>query len=97
MKTKTTNCSDHLKAIVRFLLETGLRQANVTRLQWSQIDLTRRCAWIHPDQAKARRAISVPLSKAAVVILRAQIGKHSAYVFTYQGEPVIQLNTKAWR
>ena len=37
---------DHLKAMVRFSLETGLRQANVTGLQWSQIDLTRRCAWI---------------------------------------------------
>lgn len=88
---------DHLKAMVRFTLETGLRQANVTGLQWSQIDLVRRCAWIHPDQAKARRAISVPLSKAAVVILREQIGKNPVYVFTYQGEPVTQVNTKAWR
>ena len=88
---------EHLKAMVRFSLETGLRQANVTGLQWSQIDLTRRCAWIHPDQAKARRAISVPLSKAAVIILREQIGKHQAYVFTYQGEHVTQVNTKAWR
>lgn len=88
---------DHLKAMVRFSLETGLRQANVTGLQWTQVDLVRRCAWVHPDQAKARRAISVPLSKAAVVILREQIGKHSAYVFTYQGEPVTQVNTKAWR
>jgi integrase len=88
---------DHLKAMVRFSLETGLRQAIVTGLQWSQIDLTRRCAWIHPDQAKARRAIAVPLSKAAIVIIREQIGKHSAYVFSYQGKPVIQVNTKAWR
>ncbi len=88
---------DHLKAMVRFSLETGLRQANVTGLQWSQIDLTRRCAWIHPDQAKARRAIAVPLSKAAVVIIREQMGKHLTHVFTYHGNPVIQVNTKAWR
>lgn len=88
---------DHLKAMVRFSLETGLRQANVTGLQWSQIDLTRRCAWIHPDQAKARRAIAVPLSKTAIVIIREQLGKHSTHVFSYQGKPVIQVNTKAWR
>lgn len=88
---------EHLQAMVRFSLETGLRQANVTGLQWSQIDLTRRCAWIHPDQAKARRAIAVPLSKAAVVIIREQLGKHTSYVFTYQGNPVTQVNTKAWR
>jgi integrase len=83
--------------MVRFSLETGLRQANVTGLQWSQIDLTRRCAWIHPDQAKARRAIAVPLSKAAVVIIREQLGKHLTHVFTYHGNPVTQVNTKAWR
>lgn len=88
---------NHLKAMVRFSLETGLRRANVTGLQWSQIDLTRRCAWIHPDQAKARRAIAVPLSKTAVVIIREQLGKHVTHVFTYQGKPVVQVNTKAWQ
>jgi integrase len=88
---------EHLKVMVRFSLETGLRQANVTGLQWSQIDLNRRCAWIHPDQTKARRAIAVPLSKAAVVMIREQVGKHPTHVFTYQGKPVIQVNTKAWR
>ena len=56
----------HLKAVARFSLETGLRNANVTGLEWAQVELARRCAWIHPDQAKARRAIPVPLSQAAV-------------------------------
>lgn len=88
---------EHLQAMAGFSLETGLRQANVTGLQWSQVDVTRRCAWIHPDQAKARRAIAVPLSQAAVALIRAQMGKHLTYVFTYQGKPVIQVNTKAWR
>ncbi|WP_407661369.1 tyrosine-type recombinase/integrase [Methylomarinum vadi] len=87
----------HLKAMVRFSLETGLRQSNVTGLQWSQIDLARRCAWIHPDQAKAKKAIAVPLSKTAVVIVREQIGKHDSHVFTYHGKPVSEVNTKAWR
>jgi integrase len=39
----------------------------------------------------------VPLSKKAVVIIREQLGKHDSHVFTYQGNPVIQVNTKAWR
>jgi integrase len=88
---------DHLKAIVQFSLETGLRQANLTGLQWSQLDLARRCAWIHPDQAKAKKPIAVPLSKAAMLILRGQIGKHPVQVFTFRGKPVTQVNTKAWR
>ena len=88
---------DHLAAMVQFSLETGLRRANVTGLEWSQVDLARRTAWIHPDQAKARKAIAVPLSAAAVVVLRGQIGKHSTRVFSFRGNPVRQVNTKAWR
>jgi integrase len=86
----------HLANMTRFSLETGLRRSNVTGLQWSQIDLVRRTAWIHPDQAKAGKAIPVPLSNVAVLLLREQIGKHSVNVFTFNGKPVNQVNTKAW-
>ncbi len=88
---------EHLVPIVRFSLETGLRQANVTGLQWQQVDLSRACAWIHPDQAKARQAIAIPLSPNAVQIIQEQIGKNKDYVFTYQGNQVKQVNTRAWR
>src|SRR6185437_3411542 len=76
---------------------TGLRRSNVTGLLWSQVDLARRTAWIHADQAKARKAIAVPLSAAAVIVIREQIGKHSTHVFSFRGKPVRQVNTKAWR
>ncbi|HSM98189.1 MAG TPA: site-specific integrase, partial [Gallionella sp.] len=86
----------HLADMARFSLETGLRRANVTGLQWSQVDMVRRTAWIHPDQAKARKAISVPLSSVAIAVLRKQIGKHQVNVFSFRGKPVHQVNTKAW-
>jgi hypothetical protein len=38
-----------------------------------EVDLRRRCAWIHPDQAKDRKAIAVSLSEVAVLALREQI------------------------
>lgn len=50
-------------------------------------------AWTHPDQAKARKAISIPLSSVAAAVLRKQIGKHPANVFTFNGKPVHQVNT----
>jgi integrase len=87
----------HLVAMVRFSLATGLREANVTRLEWSQVDLTRRMAWIHADQAKAGRSIGVPLNKEAVVLLRELQGNHSKFVFTYKGKPVKKGNTNVWR
>ncbi|MFT4432063.1 tyrosine-type recombinase/integrase [Caballeronia sp. 15715] len=92
----------HLADMAQFSLETGLRRSNVTGLQWSQVDLVRRLAWIHPDQAKARRAIAVPLSDSAVTVLRRQVAKKrkpefTASVFVYRGRPVYQTVTQAWR
>jgi integrase len=87
----------HLQAMAWFSLLTGLRQRNVRELSWSQVNLTERIAWIHPDEAKAGKAIAVPLSEAAVQLLKAQEGKHPQYCFTYCGQPIHQVNTKAWR
>lgn len=61
------------------------------------MDLARRTAWVHVDQAKARKAIAVPLSGTAAIVIRDQIGKHSTHVFSFRGKPVRQVNTKAWR
>ncbi|HFD87395.1 MAG TPA: site-specific integrase [Gammaproteobacteria bacterium] len=88
---------DHLAAMARFTLATGLREANVVKLDWSQVDLARRCAWIHADQAKARKAIPVPLNAEAVLVVRQQEGKHPDRVFTYKGKPVTKANNHAWR
>jgi len=78
-----------------FSLATGLRAANVTGLQWQQVDLTRALACVHPDQAKARRAIAVPLNGEAMALLRKQVGKHPTYVFSYKGALITQVSTKA--
>jgi integrase len=83
--------------MMRFALATGLRQRNVARLEWSQVDIERRAAWIHADQAKARKAIPVALNDTAVAVLKRQAGKHPQFVFTYSGRPVGQVNTKAWK
>ena len=87
----------HLAAMMRFTLATGLRESNVTQLEWSQIDKQRRCAWIYADQAKGKKAIAVPLNDDAMAVLRSQMGKHETHVFTYKGEPVTRANNHAWR
>jgi len=87
---------EHLADMATFSLATGLRAANVTGLQWQQVDLTRQLAWIHPDQAKARKAIPVPLNGEAMALVRKQVGKHPTYVFSFRGRPIKQLSTKAW-
>lgn len=93
---------DHLAEMARFSLETGLRRANVTGLQWSQVDLVRRVAWIHADQAKAHKAITVPLSDTAVEVLRRQLAKprkpqYVSWVFVYRGCSIYKTTTAAWK
>jgi len=98
-------CPPHLADMVRFSLATGLRERNVTGLEWSQIDLVRRVAWVHPDQIKNRKALGVPLNRDAVLVLRRWHGRHATRVFCYplkRGEdiiwtPIHTANTAAWR
>jgi len=88
---------EHQREVVLFALATGLRQRNVLRLEWGQINLEQRHAWIHGWQSKNRRPISVPLNDAAVAVLERQKGKHPTRVFTYRGKPLNQANTRAWQ
>ncbi len=84
---------DHLEAMARFSLQTGLRASNVTGLQWSQIDMSRCCAWVHADQMKASRAVAVPLNAEALGVIREQIGKTfnlSLPIKALQSVPLIQ-------
>lgn len=87
---------EHLSHMVAFSLATGLRKGNVIGLCWSQVDLVRRVAWIHPDQSKTRKAIVVPLNDDAMRVLTLQRGRHAVRVFTYNSEPVIVATTAAW-
>lgn len=87
----------HQQDMMLFALSTGLRQANVLKLEWSQVDMARKVCWIHPDQAKARKAIHVPLNTSAMEVLLRQTGKHSQRVFTYRGIPSESANTRGWR
>ncbi|MEE8266150.1 MAG: site-specific integrase [Acidiferrobacterales bacterium] len=87
---------EHLKEPYRFALATGLRQRNVLDLLWNQVDLDRAVVWIHARQAKARKAIGVPLNDEAVAVLRRQRGKHKELCFTRDGQPIKRIDSKTW-
>lgn len=86
----------HLRDMAAFTLATGLRASNVRKLEWKDVDLIREHAWVHPDQAKTKKAIPVPLNTDAIEILKGRQGIHQKFVFTYQGNPVTKCNTRAW-
>ena len=90
-----TELPEHLVYLVKFSLSTGFRKRNVTELEWSQVDSLRNVAWIHADQAKGRKSIPISLNATALEVLSKQMGKHPVRVFTYNGRPITQTNTKA--
>ena len=62
-----------------------------------QLKLQRKVAWLHPDEAKAGKAIAIPLNEDALACLRRRLGQHREYVFTYRGKPVAVRSTNAWK
>lgn len=86
--------SKHLVKFVAFAVATGLRMRNITRLEWSQIDMERRCMWIQAPDAKGRRPIAVPLTADAYAVIRSQMGKHLTRVFTYRDKPYDRVNPR---
>lgn len=87
---------EHLGPMVAFALATGLRRHNVTHLEWTAVDIRRRIAWVHSDEAKGERTLSVPLNDSAVRILRAQRRRHKRIVFPYQGRVMTRQGMTAW-
>ncbi|BAP88315.1 phage integrase site specific recombinase [Burkholderiales bacterium GJ-E10] len=103
----------HLAIMAEFALQTGLRRANVTNLQWSQVDLARKTAWVLSEDTKNRKSLAVPLTDKAVAILQAQKAEQDRaqetvedetgrkrslpWVFAKAGRPVHQTSTRAWR
>jgi integrase len=87
----------HQQDLMLFALATGLRQGNIKRLTWEQVDLTRRIVTIEHGETKNDEALGVPLNDLAVSVLQRRMGEQSAFVFTWRGKPLGQVNTKTWR
>jgi integrase len=76
-------CPEPLKSVVKFALSTGLRRSNIINMEWQQIDMQRRVAWVNPEDSKSNRAIGVALNDTSCRVLRDQIGKHHKWVFVH--------------
>ena len=84
--------ADHLKPMALFAVSTGMRWGNVANLTWDCIDKAGKLAWIEAGDAKARKAISVPLNADALAAL-AMAGTRKGFVFTLDGAPIASPKT----
>lgn len=73
---------ESIKPVVIFALATGLRRSNIIDLEWQQVDMQRKVAWVNPENAKAGKAIGVALNDTACRVLRIRREKFRGYSFT---------------
>lgn len=80
----------NLAEIAAFAVLTGLRENNILGLQWRDVDLERSVCWVHGDEAKAGKSISVPLSPDAVSVLRMRVGHKQPF------GPLTRVSNHGW-
>lgn len=68
----------------------------MVQLEWSQVNLYLKHAWVNGSDSKNRRPIAETLNEIATQVLQRQRGKHVSRVFTYRAQPFKAANTKAW-
>ena len=90
---------EHLKLAARFAVLTGLRMRSMLSLEWSRVDLKRGRAWIPAERMKAGRTHGIPLSTAAIEVLKhlRKRSPDSVHVFTWKGKPVDDCNGHAFK
>ena len=67
---------------------------NITHLKWEDVDVMRKCVWIEKHKQKGNRHIAIPLTDAAMEVIRRNIGKHHTNVLTFRGRPYDKVNPR---
>jgi integrase len=78
--------NDRYGAIVKLLMLTGARRDEIASLQWSEIDVDGALIVLAPARTKNRRVHEIPLTPAALEILRAQPRRTREFVFGSVGQ-----------
>ncbi|MEF2230256.1 MAG: site-specific integrase [Pseudodesulfovibrio sp.] len=61
-------CAKNFKPVVQFAIETAMRRSEIASLEWNNIDLKRKTAYLRDTKNKSER--TVPLSPTAIEILK---------------------------
>ncbi len=81
-----------------FAVSTGLRQHNVMKLRWSNLDMQRRIATFPDLVMKNGLPFSCSLNETATKVIQKWIGRHEEYVFVREdGESINGIPSKTWK
>lgn len=77
------NCCDHMKDIVTFGLNTGMRLGEILRLKWANVDM--RSGMIRVEFTKSGKTRIVPMNQTLRAMLSGLRKRGGEYVFTNPG------------
>ena len=93
-KLLDTTTDNDLRNLFIFAVNTGLRQMELLRLEWNQIDMEGCLLYLDNRNhlTKSKRIRTLPLNNSAVEVLRRRINNNnrSLVIFTYQGREISQ-------
>ena len=89
----------HLERAARFAVFTLLRMRAQSGLTWDRVDIKGRKAWVPRSQMKAGRTFSFPLTDESIAVLKECRAAYpqGLHVFQYEGKPIDNFNTAAFR
>lgn len=92
---------DHLATMALFIVNTGLRDAEICGLRWEwdvKLQGLGGTAFILPaNRFKSRQEGLVLLNRVAQSIVDSQRGRHPEYVFTFRGKPNTRMLNTGWK
>jgi integrase len=87
---------DWLRNVVMFALATGCRAGEILSLDWSQVDLEKRHAYIKAEDAKSGRSRAIPLNDLAVSAMTGR--ERTGLVFkSSEGLQMLDVSHKAFQ
>lgn len=90
---------EHLSLAARFAVLTLLRKTAQSRLTWDRVDFEKRWMWVPGEKTKTGKPFGVSLSDEALEILKEcrQRWPKGDRIFQYNGKPVANLHTAAFK
>lgn len=90
----------HLKQMALFAVNTGCRDQEICRLQWSwQVDIPELNTYVFiipRNFVKNRQYRLVILNQQAKHVIETQRGQHPIFVFSYRNKPLSRMLNSAW-
>ena len=86
------------RSMAQLAVSTGLRQGNVLKLTWEQVDFQNRVLSFPDKVMKNNLPLVIPMNQTAMEAIRPWVGKHERYVFVRSdGTNVRQVCSKMWK